>query len=361
MLTRRTFIVGGAAAVGVAAVELRRMGTMADYARHVASTRAALPDPAGPLDLVRFATLAASGHNTQPWRFRVPPGRIDLLPDFARRTPAVDPDDHHLFVSLGCAVENLSLAAAARGQRAAATLGGDGALAVALENAPREATALGDAIPWRQSTRAAFDGRPARAAEVDRLVQAARAPTVDVVVLTERTAVEQILELVVAGNTAQMNDPAFVRELKSWIRFNPGAAAMTGDGLLTAASGNPTLPTWLGSFLFDRTFRAGPENEKYAQQVRTSSGIAVFVGARADREHWVQVGRSCQRFALQATALDLRCSFINQPIEVAALRAEVAALVGAPGRRPDLIMRFGHASALPYSPRRPVEAVLVPG
>src|SRR5687767_13793076 len=65
--------------------------------------------------LVRYATLAASSHNTQPWKFELKPGRIVILPDFSRRCPEVDPDDHHLYASLGCATENLLLAASAAG------------------------------------------------------------------------------------------------------------------------------------------------------------------------------------------------------------------------------------------------------
>ena len=64
-------------------------------------------DPAGDrsdhVDLVRYATLAASSHNTQPWRFKLEPARITILSDLTRRCPAVDPDDHHLYASLGCA------------------------------------------------------------------------------------------------------------------------------------------------------------------------------------------------------------------------------------------------------------------
>ncbi|SFR61942.1 hypothetical protein SAMN05216203_1843 [Marinobacter daqiaonensis] len=41
--------------------------------------------------LIRYATLAASSHNTQPWIFRAEPGRIWILPDLSRRCPAVDP------------------------------------------------------------------------------------------------------------------------------------------------------------------------------------------------------------------------------------------------------------------------------
>ena len=69
-------------------------------------------------ELVRYATLAPSSHNTQCWKFRVEDNAIAILPDLARRTPAVDPDDHHLFVSLGCAAENLVQACRVRRQAA---------------------------------------------------------------------------------------------------------------------------------------------------------------------------------------------------------------------------------------------------
>jgi hypothetical protein len=107
------------------------------------------------------------------------------------------------------------------------------------------------------------------------------------------------------------------------------------------------------------TFRAKTENDKYARQIRSSSGLAVFVSEREDKEHWVRAGRACQRFALQATALGLKVAFVNQPVEVASLRPELARLVGMPGRRPDLVMRFGYGPALPFSARRPLGAVLV--
>lgn len=59
-------------------------------------------DNAGLLqDLVRYGTLAASSHNTQCWRFQIIDDQgITILPDFSRRCPVVDPEDHHLYVSL---------------------------------------------------------------------------------------------------------------------------------------------------------------------------------------------------------------------------------------------------------------------
>jgi hypothetical protein len=64
-----------------------------------------------------------------------------------------------------------------------------------------------------------------------------------------------------------------------------------------------------------------------------------------------------QRFQLEATRLGLKLAFINQPVEVAALRPELARLIGT-NRRPDLVLRFGHGPTLPYAPRRPVTDVL---
>jgi len=115
----------------------------------------------------------------------------------------------------------------------------------------------------------------------------------------------------------------------------------------------------MGPWLFDRVFTVKAETAKYAGQIATSAGIAVFAGAAAGPEQWVQVGRACQRFALQATALGLKCAFVNQPVEVPGLRADLAALVGLPGRRPDIVMRFGRGAALPYSTRRPIETVMI--
>ena len=102
---------------------------------------------------------------------------------------------------------------------------------------------------------------------------------------------ESVLQYVVPGNTAQMNDAAFVAELKAWIRFGTDEALRTGDGLFAGASGNPALPRWLGSRMMGLFFTPKSENERYARQIRNSAGIAVFVSERNDKAHWVEAGR----------------------------------------------------------------------
>ena len=163
------------------------------------------------------------------------------------------------------------------------------------------------AILDRQSMRADYDGRPVSTAGLRSLAAAAVVPGVDLALITDRLGIKQVRDLVVAGSSAQMADAAFVRELKSWMRFSPGQAARDGDGLFSAASGNPVLPAWLGTRLFDWVFTAEAGNKRYASQIRFSPGVAIFASECADRDHWVRTRRACQRFALQATRRAAGC------------------------------------------------------
>ena len=251
MISRRKLLLAGGASVltGVAGYSwLRSSLGMAEYNARSATTRAALGEHPALVDFIRYATLAANSHNTQPWKFRVTRNRIDLLPDLERRTPAVDPDDHHLFASLGCAVENLALAAAAHGRPGVTAFNpaGQGSLTFILEGGPPSPPGLFEAIPLRQSTRAVFDGRQVSAADLARLASAAAMPGVDLVLITQRSQIELVLALILSANRVQMGDAAFVRELKTWLRFSPQEALQTGDGLFAVASGHPALPAWLG-------------------------------------------------------------------------------------------------------------------
>lgn len=361
MPTRRGLLIGGASLAAGGAIAFGLWPRMGDYNDAMTRLRAPLPAEPEMTDLIRYATLAANGHNTQPWKFKVSSDAVSILPDFTRSTAIVDPDDHHLYVGLGCAAENLLIAAAAHGRPGAAHVDGSGGtqIDIDLASAPPRETPLYAAIPQRQSTRTAFDSQPVSAEDIRTLEIAAREDGVDLQIMTAAIELENVLDYVVQGNSAQMQDPTFVAELRDWIRFSPSQALAANDGLFAACSGNPVLPAWIGETMFGLVFTQSTENEKYRDQIRSSVGIAVFTGDRADPEHWIKVGRSFQRFALQATALGIRIAHINQPVEVPAVRAEFSQWLGIGAKRPDLVVRFGRAAPLPMSARRPVSEVLI--
>lgn len=364
-LTRRKLLLG-AAALGVTTHSLVACTSSAsheDVARDLRRTVTVSPGDRTMLlrELVRSATLAPSSHNTQCWKFRAREDSLAIEPDLLRRCPIVDPDDHHLFVSLGCATENLAHAALANGLQANAHFdaAGVGTVAIRLEATKALASPLYRAIGERQSTRGDYDGKPLSQEELRVLERAGTDNGVRVLLLTERPAIERVLEYVVAGNTAQLADPAFMDELKSWIRFSDSEAVRTGDGLFSGATGHPAMPRWLGSRFMDLFLTPKSENERYARQIRNSAGIAVFVSEVSDKAHWVEAGRCYERFALQSTVLGIRNAFLNQPVEVGSVRPRFAAALGLGNLRPDLVVRFGRGPTLPLSMRRPVDSVLV--
>ena len=363
MQSRRSFLAGATAAAMTLAGCAPDVSV--DYARAQAQLRSRLAAEAGLPDLIRLATLAPSGHNTQPWRFKVSDTGIWILPDFSRRTRIVDPDDHHLFVSLGCAAENLLIAAAASGRPGSLAFSegmsgraGD-VIRVELRRGPTMADALCPAILRNQSTRSDYDARAVPIEELKLLETTARIPGVSVLLVTESRKCGEIADYVLRGNDAQMGDAAFVEELREWIRFNPLQALRTGDGLFTRCSGQVVVPTWIGRAAFRSFYRKESEDQRYAQQLRSSAGLAIFVGDEADKDHWIRVGRSFQRFALQATALGIRHSLVNQPVEVPVVRREFARYLGLGNAQPDLLVRFGYGAAMPMSMRRPVSDVVM--
>lgn len=310
--------------------------------------------------IIRYATMAASSHNTQPWQFRIESGRVWILPDLSRRCPAVDPDDHHLYASLGCALENLLQAGRAAGLEGRpeydpSTTG----VKLEFEETTPVRTALFEAIPERQCSRVEFDGKPLTKDEVELLTKAGMGDGVSVLLIDNEEQKEQVARFVAEGNRAQFADVAWAGELKSWIRFSAIEAVGNRDGLYGPVMGSPSVPRWLGLLAMKFGFSAKAQNRKDFRNIQSSSVIAVLYSEHDDKRHWVEAGRCYERLALQAAALGLRTAFINQPVEVAVIRPEFARFLGLGERRPDLVVRIGHGPECPRSLRRPLDDVLI--
>ena len=223
-MNRRNLVIGGASLValgaGAAYAGTRGMGSSSEYNDAARTMRGLLSAQPETQDLIRYAIFAPNGHNTQPWRFALAQRQITIQPDFSHRTPVVDTDDHHVFVSLGCAAETLALAAAARGHACELRFdaSNDGSVGFDYGGSPPVSSTLFDAIPQRQSTRAEYDGRAVSPTDLKTLRGAAAIPGVDLVLIREGPQMDRLRDLVLAGNDAQMGNPAFIRELKSCVK-----------------------------------------------------------------------------------------------------------------------------------------------
>jgi hypothetical protein len=311
-------------------------------------------------EIIRFATLAPSGHNTQPWKFQVQGNTIRILPDPSRRLAVVDPQDRELIISLGCALENLLLAAAQSGFTGeVVNFSADNPECIVITLTPAQAASdpLFDAIRRRQSTRSVYDSQPVPAADLAQL-QAVRVEAgVAIQIFTPGPEMEALIQLAGAGDRVQYQDKAFVEELISWLRFNDADAVKNLDGLFSKCTGNPSVPRVVGE-VFVRLGRPDETAKADENKLRSSSGIAVFTTPGDERQDWVNSGRAFERFALTATHLNLAVALMNQPLEVASLRSQLQTVLKLDAAFPQMMVRFGYAAEMPRSLRRSVEQVL---
>lgn len=313
-------------------------------------------------EMIRLAALAPSGHNTQPWKFVAADGAIRILPDFSRRLPVVDPDDHALYISLGCALENLVIAAGHFGYWSEADCPApDGRTEIRVRLRPSSrATGAGGlfaALGKRQTNRRRYDGKPLPAGHLRSLVETARGAGVYALPFTGAEAVSRLIPYVEEGNRAQFTDPAFVSELLRWVRFSRAEAARTGDGLTAAVMGLPWAPRRLGEFLLRTFARPASEARRQAALLRSSGAALLFVAEENRPGYWIELGRAFERVALLATTLGIQHAHVNMPCEVERVRAELGAGLGLGTGHPLLLVRLGYAPPAARSPRRPPAAV----
>lgn len=313
--------------------------------------------------LLGYAILAPSGHNTQPWLFRISGDAVEVRADRTRALPVVDPDDRALIISCGAALETLRIAARRFGRRVAVeplpdTEDEDLLARAWLEEGGRASEnekELFAAIPERRSNRRRFEPRDLPEALLDRLVADARAEGVWLhPVRGEDRA--PLAELIAEGDRIQMADRGFRRELASWIHPNRSRG---GDGMRGYGFGFGELMSHAGPVAI-RSFDLGRGQAGRDRALAAGSPLLAVLGTEVDEPAaWLAAGQALQRVLLRARAAGVWSSFLNQPIEVPELRVRLAELIGRAGGHPQLLVRFGYGPEVRPQPRRPLEEVLV--
>jgi len=317
------------------------------------------------INLIKYAIKAPSGHNSQPWKFKLEKNSITIFPDYQRVLPVADPDNHELFISLGCALENLIIAAAYFGYHTH--------IEMKMEDPFKESIRVGfssgnnqnydqlfNNIEIRQSTRSKYNKALIPPADIEKLNEAGNQDQVLFLLFTESFQIEPVIEIIKRATVSQLSKKEFIKELMQWIRFNRKTAEKTGDGLYSGAIGSPSVPKWLGKLFLNLTSDPKREARKNVNLMKNSSGILIFIAKENNKEAWVNLGRSFQRVALTATSLNINHAHINSACEEIVARKKLAEVLQLnPEEQPLLIIRIGYSEKRPYSFRRPLKEVLI--
>ena len=307
------------------------------------------------LFLIEQAVKAPSGHNTQPWIFRISETEIDICPDYSRALPVVDPDNRELFVSLGCAAENLCIAASHKGYSPTVTVAEDGTICIRLDrHADVTPSPLFAQIALRQTNRRVYDGRTIPAANIDRLRAVEVAPSVSVHFYERGTsAFDAIAELIYRGNSLQMQDDAFKAELRSWMRYNKKHRDAQHDGLSYDVFGAPNLPRFISENVIAGALNERSQNRGDRKKIASASHLILLTTHDNTQEQWVALGRTLERLLLTSTAIGLAHAYLNPPNELPKLAHELADTLDLPNEHPTILLRTGYTQRTPYSMRIP--------
>lgn len=312
-------------------------------------------------EIVRLASKAPSGHNTQPWRFRISDDEITILPNYKVTLPVVDPDNRELFISLGCAVENLFIASEHLGYKAQINSCCPEGITINLIRASGiQDNPLFTEIEKRQTNRNLYNGKRISEETLEKIKSIRKETKVQLYILEKENAIAQtIKEYIKEGNKIQMNDKPFKTELLSWMRFNTKQVERTQDGLSYQVFGSPALPQCIAKPIVSMFLKPNPQNKSDMKKIDSSSHLVVFTTCTNTFKEWINSGRTLQRFLLKLTEEGISCAFMNQPCEIETLVPKLQSALSVNDEYPTILLRIGYAKPAPYSPRKEIEKILI--
>ncbi len=319
--------------------------------------------------LIKFAILAPSTHNTQPWRFAIRDEGVDVFCDQSRWLRSIDPDKRELMISVGCAVEALALAAEYSGFVVEVNPFPDNQVPdlvarIDLANGGKTSALSRQLFPYlssRRTNRGLYRSTELLPKILDALARAVNDEEI-VLKLSQTEAHKQALEaLMVRADAVRFGDPEYRRELAYWMR----EGAYDESWFLAKLH-------QLGSELINQGSQEGRQD---GQRVEASANFGVLASLGDSPAIRLRIGRAFMRLCLAATAQGLAVQPMNQVLEDRYFRARVFEVLFedvskrvVPFRHDDLgsapelqiAFRIGYAETTPsHAPRRPLAQVLV--
>ena len=297
--------------------------------------------------LLRYAVLAPSSHNAQPWEFAVGDGYVAVEGAEDRRLEEADPDGREHHMSLGCAVETLRVAAHRFGVATLVHTFDEGSPVAHVDLGPscnpHRDVRLFDEITERYTDHRPFTHDPVPEEIVEEFRDHAASVDVTLRAVTHPRARESVADLQRRADRLQADSPEYRRELSYWI----------GTGALGASR----LRARVGSAVVGHLDVGPVEGRRNAKLVAGAPLVGVLTTDGDSRSEQVAAGRAYQRIALAASAAGLATHPLSQILERPEERAELRSLLDLDGH-PQHLFRVGAVEGRQEpTPRWPAPAV----
>jgi len=305
--------------------------------------------------LLKYAILAPSSHNTQPWKFSVNKDEISIFADKTRWLKVADPDQRELYVSVGCALENLLIAAEhfEYGHQVTYSPKPDQEELVAIvrlkpqvQQVPLRDPALFDVILTRHTNRNVYEERSIPQTDLQRLQNCCVEEGIWLHMTDDIDIKRKVDELIIHGDAIQFSNPAYREELGYWI----------GQGVF----GTPWLLSKIGELAVTYMNMGKGQAKKDSEVLMSAPILAALSSKMNDRKSQVKIGQVFERLLLMATLLKICVHPMNQILEIPELKTEVGKLIPVSDVFPQHTFRLGYAEPeKECTPRRPLGEVFM--
>ncbi len=315
--------------------------------------------------LLRYAVLAPSGPNNQPWKLAVDGDEVAVMADFNRTLPHVEPTNRTTYMSLGCLLTNLLVAAEHfdLGYQVERFPDGVDAETIAIVKfrkggaaSPQFPPDLFREITERHTNRGAYDDRPIEAEKIDAMKKAVGDGGFRLDVLTDPDGRAKMAEVLGESHRIQLGNKAFRKDLARWIRANDEDA---WDGLPGYAFGYSDFESYFGKFVFGTFDTSASRAKKEMGLMKASPAVGILSTDTEDKGIWVDAGMRFEKLFLTATKLGVRFDLFSQPVAIDQLRRKMAEILDV--NYPQILIRMGYAPPAKHTPRRTAEMVLAGG
>ena len=315
-------------------------------------------------EMIAWALLAPSPHNTQPWKWAMQDGVVRLYGDYAKQLTVCDPDARELAIGCGCALEHLLLRLGLDGDCVELDLLPDthhpdllAQVRVGQGKPYAKLPALVAAMQVRRTNRTAYHGDPMPESLREVLDNACAEFGTQTCWVDDKAARASLVDLIMQADREQMASSAFRKELSQWMRAKGRTGMGCQVGIPTDLLGQRGLAAYVAPLIV-RTFDVGAMQAAADSKLTEGSPDIVILTTRSDtKSSWLATGRALARLTLSAMAAGRYCAYMNQPCEVPTLRRALAGQMQT-DEYPQLVIRLGLADPVHRAPRMPVADVL---
>lgn len=319
-------------------------------------------------EIIYLASLAPSGHNTQPWIVTyLEPYHWIIENDNSKWLPAVDPNQRETILSIGAFMQNLEYAAGSFGYDCeynviAKSNQDRHVLEVRLKKASPGSFFDTRKIKLRRTVRSGYMNLGLKSSDVKYLIgnqndyfQFISKSTKEYHWLNEKT---------IEANRHQSNRDDAQSELADWMRFSSKDAMKYCDGLTTGSMEIDGIPGWVVRNFYDKQMVMSKDFreqglDKVKRQVSSSGGWIIITSKDNSTATLIETGMRLQRMLLKTRERNIAVHPMTQILEEAPYNTSLNSALGIRGEV-QFILRTGYIMNYPdpVSLRRPVEKIV---